>query len=234
MSHAGEIILKLKLETHRGITTNPNPRNEIKLKTIINRFGQKSISLPRIDNKKRFGGYPGNTGIAKRLSRLIPKCTVYVEPFAGMAKVCQELFAIKRQERFPETFILNDKAKPISKWLRQEFPYPDVKVTCTDFIHCIKKYDAPDTVFLIDHPWFKSSYDQSFSYFDRNRVIDYDKQVLELCHSIKGKFFITTRIENTRMKKSGFKNLLIQSEYVVMGKYPKVLITTNISKEDYN
>ena len=221
-----------QLETHRGITTNPNAQNELQAVTKINRFRQKTISLRRIDSSKPWAGYPGITGISRRLAHIIPDCDYYVEPFAGTAKVCQELFGTKKALGYPKQFILNDKSKFVVKWLRKEFDYDDVKITSTDFKHCIKKYDSKDTVFVIDAPWFKKSYDQGFSYFDRESVTQYDKEILDICHTIKGKFFITTRIENTRMKKSGFKNLLIESEYVVCGKYPKVLITTNVSKED--
>lgn len=218
----------------RGIKTTSIPKNETVSKTIINRFGQKSFSLPRIDDKKRFAGYPGITGISRKLAKIIPDCDIYCEPLAGSAKVCQELFGLKKISGYPIQFILNDKSKFITKWLRKEFNYNDVKITCTDFKYCVKKYDSEETVFVFDQPWFKTFYDQSFSWFDRESVADYDKEILELCRSIKGKFFITTRRENTRMKKSGFRNLFIKSEYVVMGKYPQVLITTNVNSEDYN
>ena len=222
------------IESHRGIRTNPNPRFEDEPVTIINRLGQKSISLPRIDDKKRLAGFPGNVGIAKKLAHLIPFCKTFVEPLAGTAKIFQCLTKMSAWNGYPETFILNDKSKFVVKWLRREFnehPFHyDVKITCTDFKYCVKKYDSKETVFAFDHPWFKSFYDQKFSYFDRENVATYDKEILELCKSMKGKFFITTRKENTRMRKSGFRNLLIKSEYVVMGKYPQVLITTNVSK----
>jgi len=225
------------IETHRGIRTNPTPRFEEKFKTITNRFGQKSITLPRIDDKKRLAGYPGNTGISRKLARIIPRCKIFCEPLAGTAKVFQELVKLSPANGYPEQFILNDKSKTVVNWLRREFDstgynWFSTKITCTDFRYCIKKYDSKDTVFVIDHPWFKSFYDQVFSCFDRESVIQYDKEILELCNSIKGKFFITTRKENTRMKKSGFRNLFIKSEYVVMDRYPEVLITTNVSGAD--
>ena len=223
----------LKLETHRGITTNPNPRFENNFKTKINRFGQKTISLPRIDDKKRWAGFPGITGISKKLAAMIPECRYFVEPFAGTAKVCQELFLQDRWLGYNIQFILNDKSKPISRWLKKEFgKYSDVKITNADFKYCIKKHDSKYTVFVIDPPWFKSYYDQVFSYFDRKTTREYDREIINLCDSIKGKFFITTRKENHTMRNSGFINFTIQSEYVVSGKYPEVLITTNVSKED--
>lgn len=225
--------LKLKQkETHRGIKTNPNPRFENELKATMNRFGQFTIKLPRIDDKKRWAGFPGNTGISRKLAKLIPPCVTYVEPFAGTAKVYQELIKLTAKRGYPGKFILNDKSKKIAKWLKI-LEALDTKITSTDFIHCMKKYDSKQTVFLIDYPWSPSYYDQVFSCFDRESVKEYDGQVLHLCKSIKGKFFITTRKENQRMRKSGFKNLLIKSKYVVSGKYPQVLVTTNVSKENY-
>ena len=227
--------MKLKaIETHRGINTNPNPKNEDNPVTTINRFKQKTISLPRIDDTKRLAGYAGITGISRRLARLIPWCDTYVEPFAGVVKVYQELLKLFDNNGYPNQFILNDKSKFVTTWLKKEFKAKDTKITSTDFAHCIKKYDSKDTVFVIDQPWNKSLYYQGYSHFDRKHVSDYDKEILELCHSIKGKFFITTRKENTRMKKSGFKNILIESEYPISGRTPRVLVTTNISKEDYN
>ena len=220
------------IESHRGIRTNPNPSHETILKTTVNRFHQLTFSLPRIDDKKRWAGFPGNTGISRKLAAIIPRCITYVEPFAGTAKVYQELVKIDYLTAF--RYVLNDKSKPIYKWLKKQFKWKELEITCTDFKYCIKKYDSKKTVFVIDHPWFQTSYDQIFSCFDRESVAAYDEEVLELFHSIKGKFFITTRKENTRMRRSGFRNLLIKSEYVVSGHYPEVLITTNVTTEDYN
>ena len=217
-------------EKWRGINTNPTPRFELKAKTIVNRFGQKSISLPRIDDKKRWAGFPGITGISKRLALLIPKCGIYVEPFAGTAKVFQEVF--KLNPHTANEFVLNDKSKFVHTWLKKEFRHPDITITRQDFVNCVRRWDSRNTVFVFDQPWYKSYYDQIFSCFDRNDVASYDDEIIKLCNSIKGKFFITTRIENQRMRKSGFKNILIQSEYVVSGKYPNVLVTTNFSGED--
>ena len=214
----------------RGISTNPTPRFELEAMTVLNPWRQKTIRLPRIDDKKRWAGYPGNTGISRKLARLIPKCGIYVEPFAGTAKVFQELF--KLDPHAANEFVLNDKSQFVAKWLRKEFNHKDVTVTKQDFINCMKKWDSKRTIFVIDHPWFKSYYDQIFSCFDRENTAAYDNQLIDLCRTLKGKFFISTRKENMRMRNSGFKNLLIKSEYCVSGKYPEVLITTNISGAD--
>lgn len=210
----------------RGISTTQKKINEDVPKTIINRFHQKSMSLPRIDDKKRWAGYPGITGVSKRIAKLIPDCEYYVEPFAGAAKVFQEL--MKRRKISIKHTVLNEKAKYVYQWLKTEFPIYNVEITRMDFSSCIKKYDSKETVFLIDGPWFPGSYDQNFSCFDRPSVKAYDEEVLKLCQKMTGKFLITSRKENKIMLESGWNHKLIKSGYVVCGKYPRVLITTNL------
>jgi len=209
----------------RGIKTIQKRINEKAPKTIINRLGQKSISLPRIDDKKRWAGYPGLAGTARKIAKMIPSpCIRYVEPFAGTAKVYQE--ALKRKDFRIQTTILNDKSQFVCNWLRKEFP--STYVFNEDFADCIEHWDDELTFFLIDEPWNKSYYLQNFSCFNRKSVKEYDEEIIKLCKNMEGKFIITTRKENQRMLKSGFKNKLVKSEYVVSGKYPEVLITTNV------
>ena len=205
----------------RGIKTTQIHKNENIPVTIVNRLGQKSLSMPRIDDKKRWAGYPSLAGTARVIAQLIPKCYYYIEPFTGTAKVYQML----SKEKYKRA-VLNDKSKFIYKWLQKEFkPYI---ITKDDFTDCILRWDNKKTFFLIDMPWYKSYYDQTFSCFDRNSVQDYDNEILELCEKMKGKFIITTRKENQRMLDSKFNNYLVKSEYVLCGKYPKVLLTTNL------
>jgi len=211
------------VETHRGIKTTLEPKNELEPVTKINRFGHKTLSLPRIDDKKRWSGFPGLTGWARKLARMIPKCEWYVEPFCGMGKVFQELIKLQTARNY----ILNDKSSFINKWLWKEFS-SEALITQQDFLTCIKEWDSKDTVFLIDQPWFKSYYDQIFSVFDRSSVMRYDEEILTAVKQIKGKFIITSRKENVRMLRSGYNHKLIKSEYVVSGKYPKLLLTTNL------
>lgn len=209
----------------RGINTTQKKINESNPITIINRLKQKSISLPRIDDNKRWAGYPSLAGTAKTISKLIPKSRYYVEAFAGTAKVYQELPTTKYL-----CAVLNDKSNFIYKWLRREFKNNDFTfITKLDFINCIKTWDGYNTVFLFDMPWHKSYYDQTFSYFNRKDVKQYDNDLLKICNKIEGKFIITTRKENQRMLQSKFNNYLIQSEYVLCGKYPKVMLTTNFT-----
>jgi len=218
--------MSLKLETHRGIPTNPNPTHEESFKVVKNRRGQFTLSLPRIDDKKRLAGYPGLTGWSKTLSELIPKSKFYVEPFSGMAKVYQELDKSKVQY-----VILNDKAKPLVKVLKKLFP--ETNVTNTDYTHCIKKYDTPETFFLIDIPWYENYYAQGFSAFTEKNINVYNSKVLNLCDSIQGKFIITSK-DKKIFRDSKFTNHTIKGDYPICGNFPELLITTNLSLEELN
>jgi len=184
------------------------------------------LSLPRIDDKKRFAGYPGLTGWSKQLASLVPSCKFYVEPFAGMAKVYQELDKSRIQY-----CILNDKAKPLTKILKKLFP--ESNVTNTDYSYCIKKYDTAETFFLIDAPWYENYYAQGFSSFTEKKIKNYDEKILDLCKNITGKFIITSK-EKKIFKNSGFTNKKLKGIYPVCGNYPELFITTNLSVKDLN
>lgn len=216
-------------EPWRGIKTNSKPRFEDKAITKLNRFKLKSMKLPRIDDEKRLAGFPGLTGICRPLSRIIPNIfDTYVEPFAGKVQVYQALKL--RKDMKIRSHVLNDTSDFVVEWLRREFT--EATITQEDFTTCINSWDSPDTLFLLDWPWFKTFYNQTFSSFNRDSVKRYDEEVLDICKNISGKFIITTRKENTRMLKSGFNNMLIESEYIISGNYPKTLITTNIDLDD--
>jgi len=217
-----------KKKKFRGIKTTSERLYEAKPKTIINRLGQKSISLPRITDDKRWAGFPGLAGTAKKIAKMIPNCYYYVEPFAGTAKVYQELSISMFQYA-----ILNDRSKFIVEWLQKEFGR-FAEVTDWDYSNCMHHWDSKETFFLIDQPWNKSYYNQKFSSFTKNSVREYDEEIIEQCKDLKGKFIITSRRENKIMLNSGFKNILVESIYVVSGKYPKVLVTTNIDDLEEN
>lgn len=211
-------------ETHRGIVTTRKKINEKDLVTITNRFKQLSVDLPRIDDVKRWAGYPGLTGVSRRLSKILPTCTYYIEPFAGTAKVYQAL--LKLEEKKFSFAVLNDNGPRIFEWLKKNFTEPII--TCEDFTETIRTYDHKKTLHLIDGPWNRGYYEQYFSCFNRLNVKEYDLDILKECEKITGSFIITSRKENMRFLKAGYNNYLIQSEYVVSGRYPKVMLTTNL------
>lgn len=215
----------MRKEKWRGIKTTSIAKHEDKPKTVINRFGQKTLSLPRITDDKRWAGYPRITGISRKLASIIARQNflVYIEPFAGTAKVYQELL---KKTSIP-IVVLNDTSDFLYKWLKKQFPGPIIQKK--DFWDCVMSWNLKKSFFMFDLPWFMSSYDQTFSSFNRESVKKYSLEVITLCKGyIHGKFIITTRKENRIMLDSGFNNYLIKSEYAVSGKYPQVLLTTNL------
>jgi hypothetical protein len=228
---------KGKLIKYRGIPTNPEKKNEDKAKTITNRLGHLSISLPRIDDKKRWAGFPALAGWAKPLSDIIVEefkrdtnLQRFVEPFSGTAKVYQELR--KRNDIIINTCILNDTSKFVCDWLERTINTEGkCIITNDDFVNCINENNYDDTFLLIDFPWNKSFYDQTFSSFNRVSITQYSHEVLGLCESFKGKFIITSRRENKILANSEFNHKIIKSIYSLSGHYPKLLLTSNIDFE---
>ncbi len=215
--------MKTKKTKWRGIHTTQKKSNLETPVTILNRLKQRSMSLPWIDDKKRWAGFPGLAGTSKEIASYIPFCSKYVEPFAGSVKVYQEW--VKRDTWAWEEVILNDLSPYVCKWLRREFP--EAKITNVDFVKCIKKHNSKHTFFMFDIPWNKSFYDQAFSMFNRKSVKDYGIELLEICQDLKGKFIIASRVENDVFRKADFYHKTITSNYVVSGHYPKQLLTTN-------
>ena len=209
-------------EKWRGIKTTAEEINEEEAVTTTNRLGQRTISLPRITDDKRWAGFPGLAGVAKKIAKMVPKCKIYVEPFAGTAKVFQEL----PTDRY-EMAYLNDQSRFVADWLLKEFSATAV-IYNSDFTSIIEPLDSISTFFMLDPPWNKSYYDQKFSCFNRKNINEYYKELLEICNKMKGKFIMTTRKENKLMFDSKFKKVLVKSVYAVSGKYPKVLVTTNL------
>lgn len=221
----------------RGIPTSIEPKNELKPKTITNRLGQLSISLPRIDDKKQWAGFAGLSGTAKKIAGLIPDHDYYIEAFAGVGRVMQELIKMKPDH---SGIVLNDKSKFVYEWLMTNFKDKVLAITNDDFIACVKLWDSKRAFFLFDPPWSKSLYDQPFACFNRDSTNEYDSQIISLCsgiphknfnkegYKIEGDFMIASRKENMRMVRSGFNHILVKSIYPMSGHYPKVLITTNL------
>lgn len=203
---------------------NPTTFGESEAITVINRYKQKTITLPRFDKSKRLTGYAGLAGTSRAIAKLVPKCKYYVEPFAGTAKVYQEM------DRNKYTYgILNDKSKFIYDWLCREFVDPMTYMFNDDFTDIIKRFGIhKSTCFVIDAPWNRSFYDQQYSCFDRKSIAEYDNQILELLKNVQASFIICSKKDNKRMLDSRYNSFVIEGDYPIFGKLPQTLITTNI------
>ena len=204
---------------------NTTTRGESKAITVLNRYKQKTISLPRFDEGKRLTGYAGLAGTSRTIAKLVPNCKYYIEPFAGTSKVYQEL------DRNKYTYsILNDKSKFVYDWLMKEFNSDSMTyIFNSDFVPIIERFGIhKSSVFLIDQPWNRSFYDQDYSCFNRESIKQYDEEILKLLENTQAKFIICTKKDNKRMLDSKYESFVIEGDYPIFGKLPQTLITTNI------
>jgi len=81
--------------------------------------------------------------MAKFIGPYFPKTKYYVEPFSGLARTAKHSRS--------KIMVLNDKSEYSNYYCRKK--HPTAIIENLDFIDCIKKYDGPDTFFLIDPPW---------------------------------------------------------------------------------
>lgn len=143
-------------------------------------------------HKSGFRGYPGLTNTALKISEYIPKCKIYCEPFAGLGRTAKHAQA--------EQIILNDKSPYAFDYLTKHF---NAQVTNLDFEQCVKLYDGPETVFLLDPPWTYSAYAENEKTFcDRKPKAYYDR-ILELLSDSKSHWFVCCE---HRQNLSGYEN----------------------------
>lgn len=188
-------------------------------KTVKNRLGQLTISLPQLNSGKRLRGVPGVASVADQLVRLVPEHIVYCEHFAGSAKLYQEL---RKDPNYNNAHIvcLNDKSQYIAGWLAETFP--EAKVTNYDFEYSTKLHDGVNTFHFYDDPWYPQIYSNEYFVFDRT-VEEYYTNTFDLVSTLCGKWMIVGSVKNSTLKKLGSK----YSETIIEGKYK---IANGVSK----
>lgn len=99
-------------------------------------------------NPTAFKGYPGLEHTAKQICEFIPKCNIFVEPFAGLGRISKRVKA--------DRYVLNDKSDYAFDFLTKNF---NAEITNLDYSESIKLYDSENTYFFIDPPWYDEVYD---------------------------------------------------------------------------
>lgn len=99
-------------------------------------------------NPTSFKGYPGLTHTSKEICEYIPKCVLFVEPFAGLGRISKRVKS--------ERYVLNDLSNFAIEYLKKHFKH---EITQLDYLECIKNCDSEDTFFFIDPPWYDEVYD---------------------------------------------------------------------------
>lgn len=163
-------------------------------------------------------GYAGLTHTALVISEHIPKCKIYVEPFAGLGRTAKHAQA--------EQIILNDKSDYACNFLSKHFK---ADVYNLDFEEMFRLYDSIETVFLIDPPWSTLEYEKGCrnrAFCDRTPKEYYDK-IFEWLPTLKGHWFLCGKKDNSRLNDDRWFHQLFKSKRKIMGGNISTLVMSN-------
>lgn len=163
-------------------------------------------------------GYAGLTHTALSISEYIPKCKIYVEPFAGLGRTAKHAQA--------EQIILNDKSDYAFNFLTKHF---NVKINNLDFEEMFRLYNTSETIFLIDPPWSKEEYKngcRNRAFCDRTPREYYDR-IFEWLPLLKGDWFVCGKKDNSRLKDKKYFYKLFKSRKKIMGGNISTLVMSN-------
>lgn len=147
-----------------------------------------------------FRGYPGLTNTSKQICDYIPRCKIFVEPFAGLGRISKRVKADK--------YVLNDLSDYAINFLKNNFK--NAQITQHDYANCIKDNDSEDTMFFIDPPWIDNVYEKNrlTAYTKPNREIYDDLE--ETLPKIKGDWIIAGKADGV-LKNWRYHHLEIKS-----------------------
>jgi site-specific DNA-adenine methylase len=175
-----------------------------------------------------FGGYPGLTRTAKRISEYIPHCKLFAEPFAGLGRVSKKVKA--------DRYALNDMSDFAYEFLNKHF---NAEITKMDFVDFIKLYDSKNTFFFIDPPWRKMLYDSTYTLAFCDRTVkEYYQELFELMPKLKADWMIAGDVHEKETGKliqnSGYTNLIIKTNYKMLGGTIQVRLCSNKPFQRYH
>ena len=179
---------------------------------------------------RKLGGYAGVKHTAKEIVEKIPdinKYKLYVEPFSGLGRTAEHI-------KIP--MILNDKSAFANDYCKEHFP--NAIVENMDFWETIKRYDSPDTFFMIDPPWQYFIYsDNDLAFCDR-QVYEYYDTLLKVFDDIKGDWFLLSSVDEHEqrniIRKSKWGLIIVDSEKnVIFGNKARTMICSNLFDSNY-
>ena len=190
-------------------------------KVTINEKWKKTKTGPKYANGF-VGGYPGLTLTAKRITEYIPKCKLFVEPFAGLGRVSKKVKA--------ERYVLNDMSDYAFQQNQKKFKH--WTITHEDFKECVLRWDSKVTFFFFDPPWRFMQYDpkHTLAYCDRT-VKQYYEDIFRMVPTLKGNWIIAGEVHEKEsgrlMQNSGYPNLVIRTNYKMLGGRIQVRLCSN-------
>ena len=188
------------------------------------RFSKSDQALGKVETILQISGYGGLHYTKHHIIPYIPKCKIYVEPFAGLGRIAKLVES--------EHIILNDMSDYAYDFLSKNF---NAEITQMDFEECIKLYDSKDTFFFCDPPWRKNIYkNHSRPAFTEKNIKQYYVRLLDILKDVKAHWIITSdnaEVETGKaLSKSGYENLVLianDSKSKIFGHYPKVRMCSN-------
>lgn len=170
-------------------------------------------------------GYPGLTYVADKISRYIPFCDTYVEPFAGLGRVAHYV----KFEHKSKKIILNDMSDYAIQYLKKYFKYAEI--TQEDYIKCIKKHDSEHTFFLIDPPYRTSLYALNDKAFIDRTDTEYFNEIKGLLPKLKSSYILcsdSSRTGNRIFRNSNLNKIIVESDNnIIFGLKSKILLISN-------
>lgn len=176
-------------------------------------------------------GYPGLKNTAHLIAEYIPKCKIYVEPFAGLGRTVNHIKADK--------VILNDKSPYAFNYLTKHY---NVKTTNFDFEESIRLYDSKNTFFLMDPPWRKNIYQNNDGPVCDRTPYQYYKKIFEIIENLQGNWILCCDKDEHEIRKicskSKWYNHKIElnafKKIKLFGKPIGVLLTSNLPFTRYH
>ena len=158
---------------------------EQKLKAHKNLLGEHK----RV-NSANFKGYAGLTHTAKEICEFIPKCKIFVEPFAGLGRISKHVLS--------EKYILNDLSDYAIRYLTKHFTHHEI--TQEDYLKCIMSNNSKDAFIFQDPPWFDNIYEDNplTAYTKPNKEIYNELEIL--LPTLKADWMIAGRTEGILSK----------------------------------
>ena len=191
--------------------------SRIKYDLPVTKESGKSTQYP---NKLMRGKYSGLNSTAKQIAEYIPKCKIYVEPFAGLGRLTKYIQA--------DQIILNDMSDFAYEFLSKN---KNCVVTQIQFEDIIKKHDSENTFFLFDPPWRTGHYQDNDLPFCDRKAFEYYEKLFELVPNLKGDWILCCDKKEMEIKKicskSKYDNLIIDSNQKLFGRTIGVMLTSN-------
>ncbi len=176
---------------------------------------------------KELHGYAGLHHTAKQIAKYVTPSEVYVEPFAGMARL-HGLVDTK-------TYVYNDKSEYAYKLLQERFGNDKNVYTFNMQFELMFTWDSPTTFFLIDPPWRFNVYKHNDKAFVDRKPYDYYEQIFKFLKNAEANWIVcgTADERGTRglMKNHEYSKIVVSEKGTIFGKKARTLIVSNVPLE---